>query len=108
MLHLNTVYKMLPVFAATGHAHYAKCGRIYLQQMLELLHNHPQMHKQFLDGNHTVRRSDRYWAGLSMDLVIEQTMMRAVKSRGGLTRGRGLHDTVRTTWLSTLTDCAAM
>jgi hypothetical protein len=96
-LHLHVVYKMLSIFAATGHGNYAKSGRIYLQQMKELPATHPHLYKLFLDGHHTVRRSDRYWAGLSMDLIIEQTMMRAVKSRGGLTRGRGLHESFRTT-----------
>lgn len=29
-LHLQTVSKMLNLFAATGHVHYAKCARLYL------------------------------------------------------------------------------
>ena len=32
-----------------------------------------------------VRRSDRLWAGLSTDLVIEQVLMRSMKTSGGLT-----------------------
>jgi hypothetical protein len=35
-------------------------------------------------------------------------MMRAGKSQGGLTRGRGMEETVRSTWLSTLTACASV
>ena len=61
-----------------------------------------------MNGFHSIRRFNRYWAGLSLDLVIEQTMMRSIKSRGGLTRGRGMHESVRETWLSTLTDCASV
>ena len=34
----------------------------------------------FMSGLHVIRRSDRYWAGLSSDLVIEQEFMRAMKS----------------------------
>ena len=41
-------------------------------------------------GFHVIRRSDRFWAGLSSDLVIEQVLMRSVKSSGGLTHGRGM------------------
>ena len=41
-------------------------------------------------GYHVVLRSDAFWAGLSTDLVIEQELMRSVKSVGGLTRGRGM------------------
>jgi len=51
------------------------------------------------------------WAGLLCDPVIEQTMMKSLKGRGGLTRGRGMHKTVRHVWTSTqhneqLCECA--
>jgi hypothetical protein len=105
-LHLDVVVRMLPLFAATGHGNYAKSARLYVQQMRDLAETHPLLHEQFMSGYHSIRRSDRYWAGLSMDLVIEQTMMRSIKSRGGLTRGRGMHETSRVTWLSTMTECA--
>ena len=39
----------------------------------------------------TLCRSDRYWAGFSTDLVIEQVLMRSIKTTGGLTRGRGIN-----------------
>ena len=32
-----------------------------------------------------VIRSDRYWAGISSDMLIEQTLMRSLKTSGGLT-----------------------
>ena len=34
--------------------------------------------------------------------------MRSIKGRGGLTRGRGMHETVRTVWVNTMTECAQM
>ena len=57
---------------------------------------------------HAIRRSDRNWAGLWTDLVIEQVMMRAVKSRGGLTHGRGLTDSVRLVWIKSMHQCASL
>jgi len=33
---------------------------------------------------HSIHTSDRLWAGLSCDLVTEQTLMKSVKSCGGL------------------------
>ena len=57
-------------------------------------------------GNHVVRRSDRFWAGLSTDLVIEQVLMRSVKSTGGMTRGRGMSELQRTLWLLSMPACA--
>lgn len=32
-IHLQSVEHMLPFFASSGHRYYAKCARIYLQQM---------------------------------------------------------------------------
>ena len=44
-------------------------------------------------------RSDRFWAGLSSDLVTEQTLMHSVTTTGGPTRGRGITEIQRLVWL---------
>ena len=46
-----------------------------------------------------VRRSERFWTGLSTDLAIEQVLTRSLKTTGGLTRGRGMTELQRTVWL---------
>ena len=98
-LHLQSVKSMLNLFAATGHIHYAKSARLYLQNMHNLENNFPWVHTKFSnEGFHTVRRSSRFWAGLWTDLTIKQVLMRSIKSRGGLTRGRGVTESVRTLW----------
>ena len=75
-LHLVALSKMINVFAATGHINYAECARLHLQNMLELQANFPWVHSRFAQhGYHTVRRSNRYWAGLWSDLIIEQCLM---------------------------------
>ena len=48
LLHLSSVQKMLNLFAATGHLHYAKSGRLYLQQMQELPAKHPEIYQEFV------------------------------------------------------------
>ena len=94
--HLNAVTKLLNLIAATGRIHYAKSARLYVQEMRKLPTKHPWLYKNFIEGGyHTVRRSERLWAGLWTDLVIEQVLMRFLKSRGGLTRGRGMTESVR-------------
>ncbi len=70
-LHLQALSEMLPFFAAAGHYHYAKSARLYLQFMHSLDTTHPDVYEQFMRGLHVVHRSDRHWAGLSTDLVIE-------------------------------------
>ena len=105
--HLQTLSRMLNLFAATGRLHYAKCARLYLQQMLQLETNYPWVHKCFVEkGYHIVCRIDRYWNGLWTDLIIEQVMMRSLKSRGGLTKGRDVTESVRTLWISSMHRCA--
>ena len=102
LLHLESTKNMLNLFAATGHLNYAKSARFYLQQMLSLPQTHPWLYNQFFKGLHTARRNTSFWSGLWTDLTIEQTMMRSIKSRGGLTRGRGMSENVRHLWVLSL------
>ena len=105
--HLESTAQMLNLFAATGHINYAKSTRLYLQMMDELPFTYPDLHNTFLNnGYHVVRRSDRFWSGLWTDLTIEQVLMRSLKTRGGLTRGRGMSENVMLTWVHTIHICA--
>lgn len=104
-LHLITLKKMLPYFAAAGHNHYAKCVYLYLQQMLRLYDTHPEAYEIFMNGDYIIRRSDRYWGGIACDLTIEQTLMRSIKSRGGLTRGSGIDERSRLIWVQSMPAC---
>ena len=71
---------MLPFYAAAGHNLYAKSVYIYLQQMRDHSSKHADVLELFKNGFHVICRSDRFWAGLSSDLVIEQVLMKSVKS----------------------------
>jgi hypothetical protein len=88
-LHLASLQTSLPVFAASGHFNYTKSVYLYLQNMKALEVTNPEVNKMFKDGNFVVRRSERNWSGLPADLIIEQVLMRSLKSTGGLTRGSG-------------------
>ena len=109
-LHLKCVHDMLNLFAATGRNSYCKSCRLYLQIMVDLPNTHPGLYDMFaVRGLHSVRRTDgRYWGGLSLDLIIEQCLMKCIKGQGGLTRGRGMSDSVRSLWVSTMPQCAAV
>ena len=106
--HLNAVTALLNLFAATCHIHYAKSARLYVQEMRKLTSTHPWLHQKFVEGYHTVRRSERLWAGLWTDIVIEQVLMRSLKSRGGLTRGRGMTESVQQQWVYSMHACVAL
>ena len=68
--------------------------------------NHPAVYRDFVSGFHVVRRSDHFWKGLSADLVIEQVLMRSLKTSGGLTRGRSFTEQQRLIWLLSMPACA--
>ena len=79
-LHIQAMYEMVPYLAASGHNLYTKCIHVYLQQMHKLHETHPEVSRHFDQGLHVVCRSDRFWTGLSPDLVIEQDLMRSMKT----------------------------
>ena len=107
-LSLYAVQRMLPYFAAAGHNLHLKSAHVYLQTMCQLRDNNPRVYEAFKKGHHVIRRSDRYWAGLSTDLVIEQVLMRSVKATGGMTRGKGMSEYQRAQWSLSMPVCAAM
>lgn len=98
--HEAATSRMLNLFTASGHFNYAKSTRLYLQMIKELPDTHPWLNEQFaINSFQSVRRSDRAWAGVWMDLAIEQIPKRALKSCGGLTWGRGFTEYVCLTWI---------
>ena len=52
----------------------------------------------FEQRSHVIHRSNQFWAGLSSDLVIEQSLMRLLNTSGGLTRGTGMTEEQRSLW----------
>lgn len=100
-LHLDCVRTMLPIFYATGHIQYAKSCQLYLQDMdsLHLKMPHSEYQKFTADGYFTIRRSEKYWSGVWSDMTIEQTLMKNMKSIGGITHGRGFTESVLKKWV---------
>ncbi|CAL8248479.1 unnamed protein product [Merluccius merluccius] len=44
-----------------------------------------------------------WWSGLSSDLVIEQTLIRSLKSSGGWTHGSGMTEDMQALWTMSTT-----
>ena len=109
-LHLETIRGMIPHFHAAGHLAYAKYAHLYLQQMSKLdAKMTPAEFQKFSSmGNFTIRRSDKMWAGVWTDMTIEQVLMRAIKTSGGLTRGRGMTDSVLNRWVLGMPGCTEL
>lgn len=99
--HLNSIREMLPYFHASGHFHYAKSAHLYLQDMLQLknLIDDPEVFERFTSGFFTIRRSDKLSCGTSTDMVIEQSMMKSMKTDGGVARGRSTQESAISKWI---------
>ena len=67
---------------------------------------HADVYNKFEEGYHVVRRSDRLWTGLSVELIIKQILMGSMKTRGDLTSGRGMTEHQHITWLLSMPACA--
>ncbi len=105
--HLSCIVtRMLDIFSAAGHHQYAKGARLYCQLMKQL--ESSAAYKETFDsftahGNHVVRYSCHDWSGTWCDIFIEQRLMKAAKSEGGLSRGRMRNnDSGHKCWVQTL------
>ena len=61
---------MLSFLAAAGYNNYAKSMHLYIQNMQILQETCLHVYMHFEEGYHVIRRGDRYWAGLSADMII--------------------------------------
>ncbi|CAH1796874.1 unnamed protein product [Owenia fusiformis] len=78
--HLNAVEQMLPYMVAAKHRNYMACIPQYLAEMNALPESHPNTHKEFMDGNFTVHRTEGSFNGCWTDLALEQTYNKDGKS----------------------------
>ena len=83
MMHSCAGSECLSIFAAAGHYNYLKSAYLYVQEMCQPEARHPDVYNQFTKCFHVICHSNHSWAGLSSDLVIEQTLMWSFKSSGG-------------------------
>ena len=105
---LETTRDMIDYLAAAGRNAYTKSLLLHLQQMTKLEIQHPEVYHHFMNGYHSIWRSEREWAGLSPDYVIESVLMRSLKTSGGLTRGHGMSEQQRAIWTLSMPACASL
>ena len=59
-----------------------------------------------MNGHHTVQRTPQNGTGIWTDLTTKQTLMYFIKSRGGLTGGHRMTESVRHAWVLSLSHVA--
>ena len=82
--HLHSLHCILPYLAAFGSNCYIKSVTLYFEKLYNFEPKHPEMYTTYLGHGDTVRRSDRLWGWLSLNLCTGHGMMRIIKSAGGL------------------------
>ena len=83
-LHIDTLKRMLPYFAAAGHWHCFRYAIVYLMKMTKLP---KELFGKFIDGEHAMRHQNGIWNAMWSDMMIETTVMRYGH---GLTGMKGL------------------
>ena len=107
-LHLIAVRKMLNLFAATA--------QLTMPKMLDCTSRACSSYRSSIHGYtiiftwlpHCPMQRSILVRSIRTDSIIEQVLMRSLKSRGGLTRGRGVTETVRVMWLNSMHRCAGV
>ena len=71
-LHIDTLKRMLPYFAAAGHWHYFRYATVYLIKMTKLS---KELLGKFIDGEHAMRHQNGIWNAIWSDMMNETTVM---------------------------------
>lgn len=101
-LHLSAFADMLPWFAVYDHTNYTRWGAVYLADMKQLEKTHPDVYKEFMEGNFVVKRTDHKFNQISTDQSLEH-INRVCKVAGGLI-GITRSDSARDRWCLTFNE----
>ncbi|KAL2104338.1 hypothetical protein ACEWY4_001206 [Coilia grayii] len=107
-LHLSSVRSILPWFFSYDRINYARYLSAYWMEMVSLEDTHPDANNQLQSGDFVAQRQQSYgFAYTACDQVIEQTVNRDSKTKGGLT-GFSLHKGAVHRWTLTHNERAAI
>ena len=84
MLHLSTVAEMLPFFFVCDHSNYSRWATVYVADMRLLPEQRPQIHDEFMSGNHSVGHSSKPFCQVWSDMALEQSINCHSKSKSGV------------------------
>jgi len=58
--------------------------------------------QKFTNNFFSIKRSNKFFCGTWSDMIIEQSLMKSSKSKGGFTRGRSTNESVLNKWVNGL------
>lgn len=101
-LHVSSFTAMLPWFAVYDHTNYTRWGAVYLADCKQLETTHPDVYKEFQEGNFVVKTSNNKFNQLSTDQALEH-VNKVGKIAGGMI-GITRSDDVRDEWCLTFNE----
>jgi len=84
LLHVHTVQKLLPIFAAFDRTNYLRWGSLYLERARKLEATAPEVFEKFMEGGFVVQRSKIPFTAVAADMCLEQTINKSKKSASGV------------------------
>lgn len=86
-LHLHAVRQMIPWCFAYDKVNYARYLPVYYAQMMNLPTDHPDVHREFMNGHFSVQLGKKNPFGrLPVDQTTEVTVNKDTKTTGGVTK----------------------
>ena len=82
-MHKSAFLAMLPWFSHYDHTNYMRWGTVYTTDVNLLEVSHPDVHRQFMDGNFIVKSTHKTFNQISTDVALEQ-VNKVGKVAGGL------------------------
>ncbi|KAJ8671942.1 hypothetical protein QAD02_003201 [Eretmocerus hayati] len=86
-LHVSTVKKLQPLFQAMDRVNYSRWAPIYLEDILNLEKDMPEVHEKFMKGEFVVKHGNAAFSSVNPDQALEQTINKKGKSRNAGTIG---------------------
>lgn len=83
-LHVHCLKKLQPILQVMDRTNYAKWAALYLEDMIMLEKNYPEVYEQFLKGRFTVKQSTTPYTSVATDQALEQLINRPSKGTGGI------------------------
>ena len=83
-LHLQTVQRILPFFAAFDCTNYLRWCSVYLEDMRKLHETAPEVYNKFVDGQFVIKRTPGTFKAVGADMCLEQTINKSQKSSSGI------------------------
>ena len=81
-LYRESLSELIPYFFANNNVNYARWLPVHLRDMMSLERQHPEVARQFQNGNFAVHKSQRHFSSIAIDQAHEQNNA-IIKGDGG-------------------------